>query len=86
MREIDAIKADRNRLLGRVSQLEKDTSKLETLERLKASAVSTSFSTLPCAALLVPLIALAVQSAVCYMLLPVAANVSRWFLPASMPV
>ncbi len=40
LRERDAIKADRNRLLTRVSQLERDVSKLEVLERQKAAAVS----------------------------------------------
>ncbi|DBA67317.1 TPA: hypothetical protein ACH3X2_001617 [Trebouxia sp. C0005] len=38
LRERDAIKADRNRLLTRVSQLERDVSKLEVLERQKAAA------------------------------------------------
>ena len=40
LRERDAIKADRNRLLSRVLQLERDVSKLEVLERQKAAAVS----------------------------------------------
>jgi polyhydroxyalkanoate synthesis regulator phasin len=42
LRERDTIKADRNRLLTRVSQLERDVSKLEVLERQKAAAVSTT--------------------------------------------
>ena len=42
VRERDAVKADRNRLLGRVSQLEKDNSKLDSVERLKAASVSAT--------------------------------------------
>ena len=40
IRERDAIKTDRNRLLSRVLQLERDASKVEVAERQKAAAVS----------------------------------------------
>ena len=39
-RERDTIKADRGRLLARVSQLERDVSRMEAVERQKSSAVS----------------------------------------------
>ena len=39
-RERDAIKADRGRLLARVSQLERDVTRMEAIERQKSSAVS----------------------------------------------
>lgn len=39
-RERDAIKADRVRLLARVSQLERDVTRMEAMERQKSSAVS----------------------------------------------
>ncbi len=45
LRERDAVKADRNRLLARVSQLERDVSKLEVTERQKAAAVSADVLT-----------------------------------------
>ena len=39
-REHDIIKADRGRLLARVSQLERDVTRMEAIERQKSSAVS----------------------------------------------
>ena len=39
-RERDTIKADRSRLLARNSQLERDVTRMEAIERQKANAVS----------------------------------------------
>lgn len=39
-RERDIIKADRTRLLARVSQLERDVTRMEAIERQKSNAVS----------------------------------------------
>ena len=55
VRERDAVRADRNRLLGRVLQLEKDASKLDSLERLKAAAVSAYKPCIISPSLLAPL-------------------------------
>lgn len=38
--ERDTIRADRGRLLARVSQLERDVTRMEAIERQKSSAVS----------------------------------------------
>ena len=43
-RERDTIRADRGRLLARVSQLERDVSRMEAIERQKSSAVSSLIS------------------------------------------
>lgn len=39
-RERDTIRADRGRLLARVSQLERDVTRMEAIERQKSNAVS----------------------------------------------
>ena len=39
-RERDTIKADRSRLLARISQLERDVTRMEAIERQKSNAVS----------------------------------------------
>lgn len=38
-RERDSVKADRGRLLARVSQLERDVTRMEAIERQRSSAV-----------------------------------------------